>query len=64
MHGDVFSHFPLFGMPYNRFKEQERRTMRYEKYKCNESAIRLYLKNGFKRVHGLYEEKFDDDFRF
>lgn len=28
----------------------------------NEPAIRLYLKNGFKRVRGLYEEKFDDGF--
>lgn len=28
----------------------------------NESAIRLYLKNGFVRVNGIYEEKFDDGF--
>lgn len=28
----------------------------------NEPAIRLYLKNGFKRVNGIYEEKFDDGF--
>lgn len=28
----------------------------------SEPAIRLYLKNGFKRVNGIYEEKFDDGF--
>ena len=28
----------------------------------NQSAIRLYLKNGFVRVNGIYEEKFDDGF--
>lgn len=28
----------------------------------NEPAIRLYLKNGFKRVNGIYEERFDDGF--
>lgn len=28
----------------------------------NEPAIRLYLKNGFEKVDGIYEEKFDDGF--
>lgn len=28
----------------------------------NEPAIHLYLKNGFKKVKGIYEEKFDDGF--
>lgn len=26
----------------------------------NKPAINLYLKNGFKQVDGIYEEKFDD----
>lgn len=28
----------------------------------NEPAISLYIKNGFKRVKGMYEERFDDGF--
>lgn len=28
----------------------------------NEPTIRLYLKNGFEKVDGIYEEKFDDGF--
>ena len=28
----------------------------------NEPAIHLYLKNGFKKVKGIYEEKFDNGF--
>ena len=34
--------------------------MRFFVVDINEPVIRLYLKNGFKRVNGIYEEKFDD----
>lgn len=27
----------------------------------NKATINLYLKNGFKRVNGIYEEKIDDN---
>lgn len=28
----------------------------------NEPAIKLYIKNGFVKANGIYEEVFDDDF--
>lgn len=34
-------------------------TMGYEKHKYSRT-YRFYLKNGFKRIRGLYEGKFDD----
>lgn len=42
-------------------KEKKAQYLRLFVVDINEPAIGLYLKNGFKRVPGVYDEKIDDD---
>lgn len=43
-------------------KQKNAKYLRLFVVDINKPAISLYLKNGFKQVQGIYEEKIDDDF--
>lgn len=41
-------------------KQKDAKYLRLFVVDINKPAINLYLKNGFKRIDGIYEERFDD----
>lgn len=43
-------------------KEKNAKYLRLFVVDTNKPAINLYIKNGFKKVDGIYEQRIDDDF--
>jgi ribosomal protein S18 acetylase RimI-like enzyme len=43
-------------------KQKNAKYLRLFVVNINQPAINIYLKNGFKQVDGIYEERIDDDF--